>query len=247
MGLEKKYKKSIANELNRFAIWEPGENISLGDYGVVENGDFQKMGNIKDDFKTQFSIQRTPKSFWEYASVGTKHSDNSSTVGLDGKQIPVNGKACFQISFENAFSLFIRTNNSVNSNIANLNEVCKQLRTIKQWKFKWCFVVGIKAADNSIILMNSKANSNILIEGSAAAITKFSNVTINSKHKIEISGDAALKYVGIKGPFLMVLVQLNRFPAIFGETDQVKNFSNKDEADTIAFDEPIQFKFKIPK
>ena len=54
MSLQSKYSSVVASELRHHAVWEPGEPVRLGDYGVLQGSRFTVHGNIEDDFGLQF-------------------------------------------------------------------------------------------------------------------------------------------------------------------------------------------------
>ncbi len=50
MSLRSDYGVAMRTQLGRYAVWEPAENIQLGDYGIIQERTFKKLGNITTDF-----------------------------------------------------------------------------------------------------------------------------------------------------------------------------------------------------
>ncbi|RYZ31552.1 MAG: hypothetical protein EOP49_38800, partial [Sphingobacteriales bacterium] len=63
MGLAAQFESIIERQLNVHAAWVPITTpYKLGDYGLISDGVFQKLGNIQDDFDVTFTEGTGPEA-----------------------------------------------------------------------------------------------------------------------------------------------------------------------------------------
>ena len=74
MGTPQKFNDIIHEHLHAHAAWLPITNTyRLGDYGLIADGVFNKIGNIKDDFGVMFEEGAGPNANLDFVSADTDY------------------------------------------------------------------------------------------------------------------------------------------------------------------------------
>ena len=135
---ERQYVSVIARELGRHAVWQPGLQLHVGDYGRMEGGVFGiggsvfvKLGNIADFSIADIRTTPSEEMGWSFTSSGMK------TAFVKGNVDGGVGEATLQIECESKESLFIRSAKSVVEQIDNLQSIADALQTVDKWKSHW--------------------------------------------------------------------------------------------------------------
>src|SRR5262245_66667848 len=72
MGTPQKFNDTIQEHLHAHAAWLPITNTyRLGDYGLIADGVFNKIGNIKDDFGVTCEEGVGPDANLDFVSANT--------------------------------------------------------------------------------------------------------------------------------------------------------------------------------
>lgn len=212
MGSVQTYTRTVTSETGRYAVWEPGDPVLLGDYGTSASGIYKKLGNIAE-FGVSFNQESTGAGFWEYTSEGvlTASSDVAASVlGVAGGP-----EAALEITFAREKSLFVRAGESSWVQIANLREVAEALAKTKRWDFGWRLVTGVREAGSLLVVINRSRGSRVVVSGSVDALEQLKLGQLRLDGSVQISGDVEHKYAGMNSPFLVSLAKIRRF-AIFG-------------------------------
>jgi hypothetical protein len=213
MSLQLKYVSSVRKQLKRFATWDPGAPVRLGDYGVLRQRTFERLGHVDEfgiDPKQLGSIQSDPATF-EFTTVGTTVAQaEASGRGSATPKLP-SARASITVRFAADDSLFIRAHESRWIELAHVREVADALRKTNRWDFSWKIVAGLRTASSLSVLMGAEAGCSVKIEGSADALQQLNVGTLKTGTDVRVSGSAALKVIGAKGPFLLDLIRVRRF------------------------------------
>lgn len=209
MSIKGDYATSIRKEIDRYAVWEPGEPLQLGDYGLLHDKTFEKRGNISE-FGATFHHAESKPALYEFTSDGTTMSeasvDGSTTVGGPG-----GSRFSLEFKFSRDHGLVIRAAESYTTEISDLHMLAMALRKLPRWEFRWKIVAVLRTASNATILMSRSANSSVKIEGSADAVQEFKLGNLKAELGLAITGEVGYKMVGAQGPILLDLVHLRHF------------------------------------
>jgi hypothetical protein len=115
------------------------------------------------------------------------------------------------IKFAEANALFIRAQSSHWIEVANLRQLATELQKTKRWDWRWKLITGMRIASPLAVIMSASAGAAVSIEGTAKALEEFGLGSLGSETDLSITGDAALKMIGAKGPFLLELVRILPF------------------------------------
>lgn len=212
MSLQKIYSKAVRRELSRHPVWEPGSPVALGDYGMLQDGVFQRLGNYVDFLPTEaLSVDHSKPSSLEFVSVGT----NVNYFGVNGAPSEslgalIGATAEIRIEFGSENSLYVKSASTASEEIGNLNAICTKLRACKGWDFSWVVVSSIRKATNLAMVLGASKSSKVSLKGSIDALKAFDTGQIASESGLVVSGEAAYKCLGATGPLLLNLIRMRR-------------------------------------
>lgn len=202
--MKAEYGRAVRSQLRHFPVWDVGSSVAVGDYGIVDDFCFRKLGNLEADFEVTPSVTSSSPQFWEFASEGTKvgHIDAKAHVSDAGP------RATLELSFANAYSLYVLAADSIVSSIENVAEVARQLRYHPRgWRSNHVLVVSARMTPSLILLMNSSIQSSIVLTADAGTLASFQGGRIAAGANLTVTGDAGLKCLGANGA---VYVDLDR-------------------------------------
>jgi hypothetical protein len=210
MGVKTDYATSVRSEIDRYAVWEPGQPLELGDFGELHDKTFEKRGNVKD-FKVAFEEKSGTRAFYEFTSAGTSIAEASlgGSVNLGGPVAFPRASLTFEFAQERG--LFLRAADSYTIQISNLNNLAGELSRQGHWKFHWKVITEIRIASNAVILMGRSANSTVKVEASVDALERFKLGKLKADAGLNMTGEVGYKIIGVRGPLLVDLVRVRRF------------------------------------
>src|SRR3990167_5243002 len=124
MSLKLEFGRAIRRQLGHYPVWDLGTPCSVGDYGIVEDRCFKRLGSIRDvgvSFRLNPPSTPAPYAFTsENVSVG--ETAISATAGAAGP------KASLDLHFQTAYSLLVRASDSVVDTMGDVVEVFAELQ-----------------------------------------------------------------------------------------------------------------------
>jgi hypothetical protein len=215
---ERQYISVIASELGRHAVWPPGLQLQVGDYGRMSGGVFGiggsifvKLGNIADFGITDVKATASEKMGWSFTSNGMK------TEFVKGNVDGGIGEATLQIECENKESLFIRSAKSVIEQMDNLQSIADAMQTVEKWKSYWKLIREVRRVQDGLVLVSNSGGGTIQLTGGLKEIQGLDQVGIKAGTGIRISGNTSDRYSGVNGPLLLGLVRIIKNP-LFGDS-----------------------------
>lgn len=168
MGTARLFSKVLHKEIDVHAAWMPATNsFGLGDYGVISDGVFVKMGNIAE-YNVSFAKATGKPTRIKFRSDGT--SVRRLVGSAEINDLPDDDiDAKLVIGFTAADSFYIDAQLSVEE-IANLAQVARALRDTDGWLRKYRVISATYTGHNCTIISSRKANSSVEISGKANAL-----------------------------------------------------------------------------
>ena len=202
MGLPNQFNDIIQKDLNVHAAWLPiTQNYNLGDYGLIADGVFSKLGNIKE-FNVPFEQTTGPSVSIDYSSANTRVTKFAG--GAEVSTIPAGAiDAKISFLFEKAQSFLIKSPVINVSAIENVQQVAAKLKNTKGWRRKWKVVYQIYFAQDAVVISTVDSDTEISFSGNASALKdlKIGNagVEFSAKKKLglDIQGKAGVIGLGL--------------------------------------------------
>jgi hypothetical protein len=211
MSIKIRYGGSFREQLKHFPVWDVGSALSLGDYGIVSDNCFSKLGSLSDfDVTPEVDGSTEAARYYEFTSKGTTVADPGVHAAAGGT------KGSLEVHFESAFSLFVRADQSRVVSMANVQRVATQLKQAVGWKRReFCWVSSVRVAKSLVLLMNTSASSSIRLQGDPGELVKLAagQVSGSASASFKVTGDAGLRSFGGGGA---VYVDLMRIGALGG-------------------------------
>jgi hypothetical protein len=169
MGIPAMFNDIIKKHLNVNAAWLPVTNsFKLGDYGLISDGVFVPMGNIKE-FNVTFTEATGPDASIDFTSANT--TVVKFAAGVEVNVIPagaLNAKITFKFNDEKSFLVkapVIKVNQ-----IENVKQVATKLRDTRKWGRKWKVVHQVYSALDPLIVSTITGGTELTVSGDTEAI-----------------------------------------------------------------------------
>lgn len=223
MGTARKFSKVLHSELDVHAAWLPVTNtFALGDYGVVSDGVFVRMGNIAE-FGVPFTPATGPQTKLRFRSDGTRVT--RFVAGAEVPNIPqVDLEASIRIEFSTKDSFYIDAPVLTVQSMQDVAKVGAALRKAEGWRRKYRVVFSTYAGEGCTIISSREANSAFELNATADVLRMLE--LGKAQGGITLSGEraAGLEVIGASGVVGLRLFKLRLFT---GSTDVLRT----DEAD----------------
>jgi hypothetical protein len=149
-----------------YANWEPGQPISLGDYGLLQGSIFVRLGSIQDlgiTIQERSDKKKDQKFFSSKGSADVKFT----SAGLAPAGGTVNLKASLEVDFSNERAVFFNAADCQYSMVADKvalgDEVMKRYRD-RKWKRGWTIVTDLVQAGATTLAVSGGSSSSIIFE-----------------------------------------------------------------------------------
>lgn len=209
MGLAAQFETIIERQLNVHAAWMPITTpYKLGDYGLITDGVFQKLGNIKDDFNISFTEGTGQDATLSFVS------DNTTVVDVNtGAQVNLNPqadiKANVTYNFQKDKSFLVKAPVINVSVIENVNQVAMQLKQASDWRNKYKVVFQVYVAQNPLILSTVEGGTEVTIGAAASALPQFNIGNASASFSLKTNKELGLNISGKTGVIALGLFKLN--------------------------------------
>ncbi|MBA3045049.1 MAG: hypothetical protein FP824_02405 [Euryarchaeota archaeon] len=167
------YVREIRRKLKYyFAAWLPGEELKLGDVGILE-GDFFRRETTLEALNISFTERpdTSPTPIELVSQQGTSFTLKISGEANDAIPVlPVN-KAGISLNFSNEGAFVFQAAESYEptiEDIATLNEQILQAHKERKWKENWAVITKIVKVPYATIIISNSPNSEIIFETDAA-------------------------------------------------------------------------------
>jgi hypothetical protein len=215
MSLPRDYNDVLRRFANFYAAWFPvAVPYNIGDYGLIQNGVFQKIGNLEDLRDDGFNVevktgQGNPVSL-DFLSEGAKAI--KMVAGAEVPQFPqgaIEAKLTYEFTKKNSF--VVKAAEMSVEQMDNLRDVADglaQLRRKKKWTHRYRVVSSTFTGQSCLVLLASEANTKVEFSGEASALKALNVGSITVKPSIDFSSDAILQSIGKTGVLGLKLFKL---------------------------------------
>jgi len=201
-SMAKTYTNDIHHEwVEVFAAWPIGLEVELGDYGYLEDGIFQRMGNISDKGISGETGENDNDAAIEY-----KSSDEVSIVlrakGSADASGLVQAKASLEMSFSGKHAVFFKAAGGKWHTFKSPDEVGQQILSLYHagdWKREFVVVTNLLKAGATTVLVSSGSSASISIEAKADKIEAIDLVDADVGLQIKSESNLGLKVIAEKG------------------------------------------------
>jgi hypothetical protein len=205
MGIANAFNRIIRRELRQHAAWLPITNtFALGDFGVVSNGLFTRIGNVAD-LGISWKERSGPPSKLDYSSqsVTTTRIEGGANVPAFSSSTTVDAKLVFNFQRESTFVL--KAAQIVSQEIEDIFAVATALHRHRDWRKRYRFVTRLYTAQSPLFLAGRDSATEVTLAGKAAALGQAElgqlsagvSVTASRELSLEITGQTGVIGLGL--------------------------------------------------
>jgi hypothetical protein len=177
-----------------YASFPPNEPLALGDFGVLENDLFVRLGNIGDAFGITFTSRiGTATETISFSSAGSVHIDVKAGGRLSGV---VN--ASIEIKFANQHAVLFNAAGCTPSSVENQAALGSEIMTLLKegrWQRKHALVTTLIAAGSTTAIASGSNEGAIVLEGRTPEIASVDLSDASIKLSVRRSRDISLEVV----------------------------------------------------
>lgn len=198
MGVAAQFSSRLHKEVGAHAAWLPiANNFGLGDYGLVSDGLFQRMGNIRE-FGVDVDGVDTNSVKLDFKSEGTRLVSLVGDAEVDAlPDSPI--EASLKIEFSQNDSYYAKAAQASVQEIPNLREVAEKLAKADGWRRKYRVVRATVTGQDCVIVTSKAANASFELKGKADALKQLGAATVGAGISVASEKDVGLSIVGDTG------------------------------------------------
>ena len=221
MALKREFNRLLHSELNCHAAWPPLANsFALGDYGLFDDGVFQRLGNVSE-YGATFKSSESVGAALKLSSEKTREIEVKPQVdlagGLPGIAAIPSGQAQLQFHFEKDDSIVIRAADVRLQEIEDIQQLAQKLAKIPQWKTRFKVVRQVWTVRDALVLAARSGNSQVSLQGDIDAVRALQRGKVEASMSVHSSGDVAFEMVGRSGNLGVGLFRLR----LIGDTPRL--------------------------
>jgi len=200
MSIAEDYSKILFREVRMRAAWLPISNhFAVGDFGLICDGVFQRMGNVSSDLQVDF--QTAPGG--QAAKLDFK-SEQVRSVRLVGEAVvnvfPANAvDASLRIEFERDRSFYLKAQLTL-TQMTSIFDVASRIAMAGGWNpKKYKVISGVYSGQNCVLLSSRKGKAEIVISGKSDALQRLEIGKAEAGLQISSTSNLGLEIVGDSG------------------------------------------------
>jgi hypothetical protein len=193
--MKNNYGQIVWKLLQEYAIWHPGGPTTLGDFGVIRDNCFERIGNIRD-YITDLDIQTKTNQLEQIAL----RSDST----MERRRVKDLVNLTFRFRKSNGVLLSARDIQV--STFLELQKAAKLIAGIDNWDRSWQVVTSVRMAAKFVLVISR--DQEIFIQGHAKEVADFMEGNADNVSSVQLGGAISLKMTGEQGPISVRLHQL---------------------------------------
>jgi hypothetical protein len=207
MGLADDLNRALHDNLKCHVAWLPISNtFDLGDYGVIANGVFTKVGNVRELGAT-FEVDESPAAKLDFASADTRTTHLVASAEVD--IIPEGAiDAKTKLSFPRATSFLLRAADVRLRAVRTVGTLLSTIAKHKDWRVSYKLVWQTWVARNAALLSTRTAGTEVTVTGDVPALRRFHLGDVSADLRLASNQELGLSLVGASGVIGLGLVKL---------------------------------------
>lgn len=193
--MKKNYGYTVWKLLQEYAIWQPGGPTALGDFGVIRDNCFERIGNIRE-FIADINIQ-TKTNLLEQIAL---RSDSTM------ERKPLKDLVNLTFHFRKNNGVLLSARDIQVSTFLELQKAAKLIAGIENWDRSWYVVTSVRMAGKFVLVISRDLE--VSIEGHAKEVADFMEGNPDNISSVQLGGAISLKMTGEQGPLSVRLHQL---------------------------------------
>lgn len=196
------YGKSIQTCLAARAVWEPGGNISPGDYGQILNGCFVRLGSVGELGVKLAPPELMSQNRYQFSSGLSSQQDVSATTAVEWT-----GELLASINWAGGAGLFLGAPTSALLTIADLGRIVRATLATKQWGFSWRLVRQVRTLTRGVVVLGGNSATKGKLDFQSEIPSLEARISAGTSHATGFS----LVQRGVSGAVYVHTVRLRPF------------------------------------
>jgi hypothetical protein len=217
MSLPGDYNAALYRKVNYYAAWFPLANpFRIGDYGLIQNGVFQKIGHLDqlraDGFNVPIQSAAGKPASLDLLSEGAKCVKTvagAQVPALSGFPGPVQAKLSYEFGKKNSF--VVKAATITVEQMANINQVATGLARLRRdgkWSHRYRVVSATYTGQNCLVLLSANADTKVEFDAEASVLHQLDLGNVSVKPSVSFSSDTVLRTIGDTGVLGLSLFKL---------------------------------------
>jgi hypothetical protein len=216
MSLPKDYNKALHSQANFYAAWFPITTpFQIGDYGLIQNGVFQKIGELgtlqNDGFNVKIRTATGEPTTFNFLSEGiTSVKTVAGATVADLPQVAdIEARLTYEFNKKNSF--VVKAAEIKVERMENIREVADKLAEMRRndkWSHRYRVVSATYTGQNCLVLLSAEAGTTVAFEATASALKQLDLGNVELKPSVSFSSDRILHSIGKTGVLGLGLFKL---------------------------------------
>ena len=178
--MKKTYGKELFKRAGSYAVWLPGSSTELGDYGLLKENCFERIGSVYD-LLPDFQAEETATGLDSFSFLSEGVAEVRAKAG--GKLMKISYKVA-----SNSSVVFYAKGLSVRS-ISNLVELSALLCKCKGWDSSLEIVTSVTVANDFYVLIGGRAGTEFAVTAVAEAFPLLSVPLASASAGFRVEGE----------------------------------------------------------
>ncbi len=195
------YGNEIYKNARSYAVWMPGSSVALGDYGVIKENCFERIGSIRQ-LAPGFTPSEATSALdsFSFLSEGVAEARMKAT----GKLIKVN----YSVSKNSAVVFYAKALSVIS--ISNIVELATHLSRSQKWDRSWQIVTSLTTARDFYVMIGGQAGTAFTVTADADAFP-YHMPFDKASATFRVEGKCALHLAGKNGAVMVNLHRMKMF------------------------------------
>lgn len=215
--MKKSYGSTVWKLLREYAIWQPGAPTALGDFGLIKEGCFERIGNISD-YIGDVAIKSKENTLDQ---MSLRSDSTWSREGKSGSNVAVT------LEFKKSNGVLLSAKDVAVSSYLEMQRAGALIAASKDWDRSWFIVTSVRYAERFVLVISKDLKA--VLEGPETAIDGLMQGDPGGMSGVQLRGDIQLRMTGNAGPLSVRLHQLKSRGPSFRHLEG----DNEDEAELI--------------
>lgn len=210
MGIAKDFNNVVHDQIKVHAAWLPVTNVfQVGDFGVISEGVFARMGNIRSDFGIDVQTIDGPPAQLDFKSASVRVL--RFTAGAEVNAFPEEPlEAKLRVEFGKERSFYLKAQLQT-TELASVFEAARRLAVLPAWdEGKYKVIAATYTGQNCVILSSRENNTAIEIGGKADALRKLELGGASADFTWTKDSSLGLEIIGRTGVIALKLFQVKK-------------------------------------
>ncbi|MGR9235058.1 hypothetical protein ACU8NU_26265 (plasmid) [Rhizobium leguminosarum] len=218
-SMRRSFGECVFRRYGYYANFLPVNRVSIGDFGIIEDGAFTREGSLADRFGLSPDIEEESEEMPTYEfNVGCEYAGAAGISGV--ASVPgVSGSAGAQFSFSRRNGIFFSAAGCRTQglrSLASLKDNMIALFAEKRWKPEWVAVTEVVRSSAMTLIVGEEAGAGIELRAKADGPISFTDISVAGSIEIISRRHIGTTIIGAKATPFVKIGAIRRKSLIFG-------------------------------